>query len=54
MHKAGAPGSLSRTDGQYETSLANGRVLALGLAYNERDSRIVQSDLARLASAISG
>jgi hypothetical protein len=29
-------------------------VLAIGLAYNERDSRIVQSDLVRLASEISG
>ena len=54
MHKRDAPGAVFPSDGQYETSLANGRVFAIGLAYTEHDSRIVQQDLARIAAQISG
>jgi hypothetical protein len=54
MHKPGAPGTLFPTDGQYETYVAHGRALALGLAYNRHDSRVVQGDLVRIAAEISG
>jgi hypothetical protein len=54
MHKSGLPGSEFPSDGQYETFIARGRVLALGLAYTEHDSQIVQSDLTRFAGEISG
>ena len=55
MHAPGAPGSASPADdGEYDTWLANGRVLALGLAYNEPHSKIVRDDLERLAGEIAG
>ena len=54
MHKPGATGTLAGQDGEYDTYLADGRVLALGLAYNEPDSRVVEDDLKRLASQIAG
>jgi hypothetical protein len=54
MHKRDAPGAVFPSDGQYETFLASGRVFAIGLAYTEHDSRIVQRDLARIAAQISG
>jgi hypothetical protein len=54
MHPAGPPGSRPGQTGQFVTSLADGRVFALGIAYNEHDSRIVQDDLARLAHEIAG
>jgi hypothetical protein len=53
-HKIGRPGSLYPDDGDYQTSLARGRVLALGLAHTRSASRIVQADLARLAAQIAG
>ena len=40
--------------GQYETFIANGRVLAVGQAYNEPHSKIVREDLGRLAAEIAG
>jgi hypothetical protein len=54
MHKRDAPGVIAGTDGTYDTYLARGRVLALGLAYNEDDSQIVRADLARIVRQISG
>jgi len=55
MHAHGAPGSASaEDDGEYDTWLAHGRVLALGLAYNEPDSKIVREDLYQLAAEIAG
>ena len=54
MHKSGLPGSVFPSDGQYETFIARGRVLALGLAYTAQASKIVQSDLDRLAGEIAG
>jgi hypothetical protein len=48
------PGSEFRSDDQYDTFIARGRVLALGLAYTEHDSEIVQSDLTRFAAEIAG
>ena len=54
MHKSGLPGSDFPSDGQYDTFIAHGRVLALGLAYTEQASKIVQSDLDRLAGEIAG
>jgi hypothetical protein len=54
MHKRGLPGAVFPSDGQYETYLASGRVYAIGLAYSEHDSRIVQQDLTRIAAQISG
>lgn len=53
-HKRGLPGAVFPSDGQYETYLASGRVYAIGLAYSEHDSRIVQQDLTRIAAQISG
>jgi hypothetical protein len=46
--------SLYPNDGDYQTYLARGRVLALGLASTRSASRIVQADLARLATQIAG
>ena len=43
-----------RGTGQYETFIANGRVLAVGQAYNEPHSEIVRDDLERLAAEIAG
>ena len=40
--------------GQYETVIANGRVLAVGLADNEPHSKIVRDDLERIAAEIAG
>jgi hypothetical protein len=54
MHKRGAPGAVAGTDGVYDTALARGGVLALGVAYNRHDALIVQADLARLAGEIAG
>jgi hypothetical protein len=54
MHKSGLPGSEFPSDGQYDTFIAHGRVLALGIAYTEHTSQIVQSDLARFAGEIAG
>ena len=54
MHKSGLPGTEFPSDGQYDTFIARGRVLALGLAYTAHDSQIVQSDLTRLAGEIAG
>jgi hypothetical protein len=54
MHKRGAPGTEPGTDGLYNTSLARGGVLALGIAHNRTDAQIVQADLARLAGEIAG
>jgi hypothetical protein len=54
MHKSGLPGSDFPSDGVYDTFFAHGRVLALGLAYTEHTSQIVQSDLARFAGEIAG
>ena len=54
MHKRGLPGAVFPSDGRYETYLASGHVYAIGLAYSEHDSRIVQQDLARIAAQISG
>ena len=53
MHKVSVPGEVFPNDGQYETFLASGRALAIGLAYTAHDSRIVQEDLARIAAEIS-
>jgi hypothetical protein len=53
MHASGGPGSLYPDDGEYQTYLARGRVLALGLAHTRSASRIVQADLARLAGQIA-
>jgi hypothetical protein len=54
MHKRDLPGAVFPSDGQYETFIASGRAFAIGLAYTEHDSRIVQRDLARIAAEISG
>jgi hypothetical protein len=54
MHKPGAPGTMAGTDGVYDIYLARGDVLALGLAYNRRDTQIVRADLARISQQISG
>lgn len=54
LHKPGAPGSVRGQTGEYDTAIADGRVLALGLAQNTRDSQIVQADLARIAPQIAG
>jgi len=40
--------------GEYNTSFAHGRVLAIGFAHNAPHSRIVRADLERLAAEISG
>ncbi|MGH9644114.1 MAG: hypothetical protein ACRD3Q_17040 [Terriglobales bacterium] len=54
MHRRDLPGAVFPSDGRYETYLASGRAYAIGLAYSEHDSRIVQRDLARIAAQISG
>ena len=54
MHKRDAPGSGVPLGRPVRDLLANGRVFAIGLAYTEHDSRIVQQDLARIAAQISG
>lgn len=55
MHPAGSPGSANAADtGLYETFIANGRVLAVGQAYNEPHSKLVREDLERLAAEIAG
>lgn len=55
MHKRNLPGAVfPSSEGQYETFLARGGVYAIGLAYTQHDSRIVQQDLARVAAQISG
>ena len=55
MHPAGSPGSATAEDaGQYETFIANGRVFAVGQAYNGRQSKIASEDLERLAAEIAG
>ena len=54
MHKPGAPGAERGQTGEYETYLADGRVFAIGLAFNTHDSQIVQADLARIADEIAG
>jgi len=54
MHKSGLPGSAFPSDGQYDTFIARGRVLALGLAYTAHTSQIVQADLTRLAAEVAG
>jgi hypothetical protein len=53
-HKIDAPGNIYPDDGEYDTVFANGRVLAMGLAYTRPTSRIVEGDLERLASQIAG
>jgi hypothetical protein len=55
-YKVIAPGTveLHAPHGIYDTFLAEGDVLGLGLAYNKQDSQIVQADLARIAQQISG
>jgi hypothetical protein len=53
-HNPNSPGNIAGDDGEYDTVFAHGRVLALGLAYNEPDSRIVEDDLQRIASQIAG
>jgi hypothetical protein len=53
MRASGGPGSLYPDDGDYQTHLARGRVLALGLAYTRSHSRIVQADLAQLTAQIA-
>jgi hypothetical protein len=54
MHKSDAPGSVRGQTGEYDTYLADGRVVAFGLAYNTHDSQIVQADLAQIAAEIAG
>ena len=54
MHAPAAPGAMYPDDGDYQTSLARGRVLALGLAHTPSASRIVQADLTRIAEQIAG
>jgi len=55
MHAPGASGFENREDdGEYDTWLADGRVLALGLAYNQPHSKIVHDDLQQLAAEIAG
>jgi hypothetical protein len=54
MHKSGTPGTERGQRGEYETYLADGRVFAIGLAYNPHDSQIVQTDLVRIAGEIAG
>jgi hypothetical protein len=53
MRRAGAPGSPPGETGQFDTYLADGPVFAMGMAYNLRDSKIVQDDLARLAHELA-
>jgi hypothetical protein len=43
-----------RADGEYDTYIARGRVLAEGLAYTLPTSRIVEDDLKKIASDIAG
>ena len=54
MHKLGQPGSLYPDDGVYQTNLARGRVLALGLAHTRKAALVVEADLARIAAQIAG
>ncbi|HEY3763780.1 MAG TPA: hypothetical protein VGL44_01365 [Gaiellales bacterium] len=53
-HAPDAPGFEPGTTGEYETFLADGPAFALGLAYDAKDSRIVQADLNRVVSDIGG
>jgi hypothetical protein len=53
MHASGGPGSLYPDDGDYQTYLARGRVLAFGLAHTRKASLIVQADLGRIAAQIA-
>jgi len=55
MHAPGAPGFGNPEDtGEFDTYVVNGRVFALGLAYNEPHSKIVREDLERIAAEIAG
>lgn len=54
VHKPDTPGNIAGQDGEYDTYFADGRVLALGLAYNEPNSRVVEDDLKTIASEIAG
>ena len=54
LRRADAPGSVHGETGTYDTQLADGRILALGIAYTGHDSRIVEADLTRLAHQIAG
>jgi hypothetical protein len=54
MRPPNTPGSPPGETGEFDTYLADGRALALGIAYNEHDSQIVQDDLARIAHEIAG
>jgi hypothetical protein len=40
--------------GEYNTSFAYGRVLAIGFAHNAPHSKIVRADLERLAAEMAG
>ncbi len=54
MHQPKAGATVYHHDGEYDTYIARGRVLAEGLAYTGPTSRIVEADLARIASEIAG
>jgi hypothetical protein len=54
LHQPGASGTIAGSTGDYQTYLSDGRVLALGDAYNVHDSRIVEDDLSRYASELAG
>jgi ribosome-associated protein YbcJ (S4-like RNA binding protein) len=54
MHKPDTRGTFAGQDGEYDTFLADGRVLAEGQAYNERNAQLVEDDLKAIASQIAG
>jgi hypothetical protein len=53
MHGPHAAGQEPGTDGYYETWLSHGRVLAFGLAYNEKNALVVRTHLDRIARQIA-
>jgi hypothetical protein len=53
-HPPGVPGTLPGETGEYDIAFASGPVLALGIAYNRRNSALVEGDLRRLAGQIAG
>lgn len=52
-HSANAPGYGSGTTGEFDTYIAQGRVLAIGTTYNEAQAAIAEADLRRLLSQIA-
>jgi hypothetical protein len=53
-HPPGVPGTLPGETGQYDTAVAIGPVLALGISDNRRHAAIVEAGLKRLAGQVAG